>query len=66
MLACLEPQLITIYGDRFNTSQYLFWMCDIIQDIHPFYAHLINILFQRDHYKIALGNLNMARHKIDE
>lgn len=37
----------------------------IIEDIHPFYAELINILYDRDHYKLALGQLNTAKHLID-
>lgn len=36
-----------------------------IEDIHPFYADLINILYDRDHYKLALGQINMARQLID-
>lgn len=35
------------------------------QDIHPFYADLINILYDRDHYKLALGQLNTARALCD-
>jgi len=26
---------------------------------------LINVLYDRDHYKLALGQLNIARHLID-
>lgn len=37
----------------------------LLNDIHPFYADLINILYDRDHYKLALGQLNQARHLID-
>merc|ERR1712159_293041 len=36
-----------------------------IEDIHPFYADLLNILYDRDHYKLALGRLNIARHLIN-
>jgi nucleolar GTP-binding protein len=35
------------------------------QEIHPFYADLINVLYDRDHYKLALGQLNIARQLID-
>jgi len=38
----------------------------ILQDIHPFYADLINILYDKDHYKLALGQINTARHLIDK
>jgi len=37
----------------------------ILDDIHPFYAALMNVLYDRDHYKLALGQLNTARHLID-
>jgi nucleolar GTP-binding protein len=36
-----------------------------LNDIHPFYADLMNVLYDRDHYKLALGQLNMARGLID-
>ena len=36
------------------------------QEIHPFYADLLNILYDRDHYKLALGQINTARHLIDQ
>lgn len=36
-----------------------------MEDVHPFYADLMNILYDRDHYKIALGQMNTARHLID-
>ncbi|XP_046993099.1 nucleolar GTP-binding protein 1 [Schistocerca americana] len=36
-----------------------------LDDIHPFYADLMNVLYDKDHYKLALGQLNMARHLID-
>ncbi|VDN06723.1 unnamed protein product [Thelazia callipaeda] len=35
------------------------------QEVHPFYADLMNILYDKDHYKIALGQVNTARHLID-
>jgi len=36
-----------------------------LDDIHPFYADLINVLYSRDHYKLALGQINTARQTID-
>ena len=36
-----------------------------LEDIHPFYADLMNVLYDRDHYKLALGQLNIAMHLID-
>eukprot|EP01122_Echinamoeba_exundans_P006877 TRINITY_DN2004_c0_g1_i1.p1 TRINITY_DN2004_c0_g1~~TRINITY_DN2004_c0_g1_i1.p1 ORF type:complete len:644 (+),score=176.82 TRINITY_DN2004_c0_g1_i1:239-2170(+) len=37
----------------------------ILDEIHPFYADLMNVLYDRDHYKLALGQVNTARHLID-
>lgn len=28
-----------------------------LDDIHPFYADLMNILYDRDHFKLALGQV---------
>ena len=36
-----------------------------MDDIHPFYADLLNVLYDRDHYKLALGQLAVARSLID-
>lgn len=36
------------------------------QEIHPFFADLLNILYDRDHYKLALGQLNTAKNLIDK
>jgi nucleolar GTP-binding protein len=36
-----------------------------LEEIHPFYSDLINVLYDRDHYKLALGQLNTAKHLID-
>ena len=36
-----------------------------MEDIHPFYADLINVLYDKDHYKLALGQINTAKHLID-
>eukprot|EP00884_Botryococcus_braunii_P011877 jgi/Botrbrau1/20690/Bobra.0058s0020.1 len=35
-----------------------------LEDIHPFYRDLLNVLYDRDHYKLALGHLSMARNLI--
>ncbi|KAE9546430.1 hypothetical protein FO519_010358, partial [Halicephalobus sp. NKZ332] len=34
------------------------------EEVHPFYSDLMNILYDKDHYKIALGQINTARHLI--
>ncbi|XP_007426818.1 nucleolar GTP-binding protein 1 [Python bivittatus] len=36
-----------------------------LDDIHPFYADLMNILYDKDHYKLALGQINIAKNLID-
>ncbi|KAF9425461.1 Nucleolar GTP-binding protein 1 [Entomortierella beljakovae] len=37
-----------------------------LDDIHPFYSDLMNVLYDKDHYKLALGQMNTARHLIDQ
>ncbi|KAH9397645.1 Nucleolar GTP-binding protein 1 [Tyrophagus putrescentiae] len=36
-----------------------------IEEIHPFFADLMNVLYDKDHYKLALGQLNTCKHLID-
>ncbi|CAH1403819.1 unnamed protein product [Nezara viridula] len=36
-----------------------------LDSVHPFFADLMNVLYDKDHYKLALGQLNQARHLID-
>lgn len=50
------------YHDKLSTILTEFPKLD---DIHPFYADLMNVLYDRDHYKLALGQLNIAKHLID-
>ncbi|TNN59454.1 Nucleolar GTP-binding protein 1 [Liparis tanakae] len=37
----------------------------MLADIHPFYADLMNVLYDKDHYKLALGQINIAKNLID-
>eukprot|EP00744_Colponema_vietnamica_P001116 GILI01001890.1.p1 GENE.GILI01001890.1~~GILI01001890.1.p1 ORF type:complete len:504 (+),score=149.09 GILI01001890.1:109-1620(+) len=32
-----------------------------LEDIHPFYADLMNVLYDKDHYKLALGHVHSAK-----
>mmetsp|Transcript_14835 Transcript_14835/g.30090 ORF Transcript_14835/g.30090 Transcript_14835/m.30090 type:complete len:656 (-) Transcript_14835:107-2074(-) len=50
------------YHDRLTTILQEF---PRLEEVHPFYADLINVLYSRDHYKLALGQLNTARNLID-
>lgn len=34
------------------------------QNLHPFLSSLLNVLYDKNHYKLALGQLNTARHLI--
>ncbi|KAA8531798.1 hypothetical protein F0562_006485 [Nyssa sinensis] len=36
-----------------------------LEDIHPFYGDLLPVLYNRDNYKLALGQINTARNLID-
>ncbi|KAH7830453.1 putative Nucleolar GTP-binding protein 1 (NOG1) [Monocercomonoides exilis] len=61
------------YMRKVKTTQQVFHkkLSDILDrfprldDIHPFFADLMNVLYDKDHYKLALGQINMARHLID-
>ncbi|KAK3427859.1 hypothetical protein EUGRSUZ_F03998 [Eucalyptus grandis] len=35
-----------------------------LDDIHPFYGDLLHVLYNKDHYKLALGAINTARNQI--
>lgn len=36
-----------------------------LDDIHPFYSDLMHVLYDRDHYKVALGQVGAVRHMVD-
>ncbi|KAG9246540.1 nucleolar GTP-binding protein-like protein [Calycina marina] len=36
-----------------------------LQDIHPFHSALLNTLYDKDHFRIALGQLSTAKHLIE-
>jgi nucleolar GTP-binding protein len=37
-----------------------------VDDMHPFFGDLLNVLYDRDHFKLALGQLHTARSLIDK
>lgn len=37
-----------------------------LDDIHPFFADILNVLYDKDHYKIALGQMNVVRNIIEK
>lgn len=37
-----------------------------LEDIHPFYSDLLNVLYDKDHFKLALGQINTARNLVDK
>ncbi|KAG6902508.1 hypothetical protein C0995_015700 [Termitomyces sp. Mi166 len=37
----------------------------MLDDLHPFISSLLNVLYDKNHYKLALGQLRTARHLID-
>ncbi|RUS22584.1 P-loop containing nucleoside triphosphate hydrolase protein, partial [Endogone sp. FLAS-F59071] len=60
---------ISIATAAVNSSHHLLAIShniSYLQDIHPFYADLMNVLYDKDHYKLALGQINTARHLIDQ
>jgi nucleolar GTP-binding protein len=36
-----------------------------MDDVHPFFGDLMHVLYDRDHYKVALGQVSAVRHMID-
>jgi len=52
----------TTYGEKFGKILEDFPKID---DIHPFYADLCNVLYDRDHFKLALGQVNASKKIID-
>ena len=36
-----------------------------MQNLHPFLASLLNVLYDKNHYKLALGQINTCKHLID-
>lgn len=40
-------------------------MVGLLQDLHPFLSSLVNVLYDKNHYKLALGQLRTAKHLID-
>ncbi|KAG9394844.1 Nucleolar GTP-binding protein 1 [Carpediemonas membranifera] len=51
-----------VYHEKLNAILTEFPKLDTI---HPFYSDLMNVLFDRDHYKLALGQIRMAMSLID-
>jgi nucleolar GTP-binding protein len=37
-----------------------------LQDIHPFFSDMLNILYDKDHYKIALSQVNIVRTVVEK
>lgn len=52
----------TTYNEKFSKILTEFPRID---DIHPFYADLCNVLYDRDHYKLALGQVNSVKNIVD-
>lgn len=52
----------TEFHDRLTTILDEFPKLD---SIHPFWASLINVIYDRDHYKLALGQIYGARQLVD-
>lgn len=36
-----------------------------VDDVHPFYGDLMHVLYDRDHLKVALGQVSAVRHIVD-
>ena len=65
LFLCLFPQVKYTqqnYHDKLTTIITEF---PKLEDIHPFYADLMNVLYDRDHFKLALGQINTVRFDAD-
>ncbi|CAG2174264.1 unnamed protein product, partial [Oppiella nova] len=62
-----KAMLVSSSGNRAHYSVLLFsiLVTCVLKEIHPFFADLINVLYDRDHYKLALGQLNTCKHIVD-
>ena len=38
----------------------------VLDNMHPFTSSLMNVLYDKNHYKLALGQINTARHLIEQ
>lgn len=38
----------------------------VLDDVHPFTSSLMNVLYDKNHYKLALGQINTARHLVEQ
>lgn len=38
----------------------------ILDNLHPFTSSLMNVLYDKNHYKLALGQINTARHLVEQ
>lgn len=36
-----------------------------MEEIHPFYGDLINVLYDKDHYKLALGHIKASKNMVE-
>ena len=50
----------------FACAQPSAYLTKCVQDLHPFLSSLMNVLYDKNHYKLALGQLRTARHLIDQ
>ncbi|KAM0687572.1 Nucleolar GTP-binding protein 1 [Conglomerata obtusa] len=56
---------------RFTTKEFTDRLSTItsqfprLEDIHPFYSDLMNVLYDRDHYKMALGHISATKGSVD-
>ena len=68
-LLCSYVEILQVKYTQSNWHERLTTILDDfpkVDDIHPFYADLLNVLYDRDHYKLALGQLSVARNLIDK
>lgn len=69
---CILTHLVEAVQVKFTQSSWHDKLTKILEDfpkvddMHPFFGDLLNVLYDRDHYKLALGQLHTARSLIDK
>lgn len=67
------PKIRSFYTRKvkFTGAEYISQLENIVntfphvEDIHPFYNDLINVLYDKSHFKMALGHINSTKKNIE-
>jgi len=60
--SCTNPPPPRTFDEKFSAILSSFPRLD---DVHPFHKDLLNTLYDKDHFKIALGQISTAKHLME-